>query len=300
MNEDALRERLHDLAPRPGEVDPTAIDPAAIIRSGRHRRRGRLAAVGVAAAVVASGIAVPLYVTGTSSTTTYLSVAGGLPGIPTAGELTVDGMLARACGGIAPLSVLTAPGGAENAGTPEAAALRRVIAQDPSTGYAPPSPHNWVLVAEHGGTVTFAQRTGAVGFDAVIVIRKNKNGGYSYDRYGTGGCGPLGYADGSSVKNLGEYTVAGDVLTIHYVGGTYPPGTCNSGPPTMHVFEHPTTVDLLAVLPPSKDSSTGCNLVGQLKTITVHLTAPLANRTVRGIGFVPPQVLKPGTSPFPP
>lgn len=290
MNDDALRARLHELTPKSGEIDPTTIEPGAIIRSGHRRRLSRMVATGMATVIVAAGIAVPVIVTSRMSST-RVSVVSGVPGIPTASELNVDGMPARACGGIAPLSVLTQPGGAENADTPEAASLRNIIAHDPTGGMAPETSHDWVLLAESDGKVTFGQRTGPVGMGAIVTLAEH-DGTYTFSQ--SGGCGPVGYADGSSIQDLEAYSVHGKSLTIRYTGGIYPAGICNSGPPTVHVFQHAETVDVLAVLPPPKPPAdgSGCSLVGRTKALTVYLAAPLGHRTLRDIGYVPAVALR--------
>lgn len=290
MNDEELAALLHSLGPRAGEVRPEAVDPVVIVRSGRRRRAGRFAAITAAVAVVAVAIAVPVTTLG-SRPTPRAVVTVGVPGIPTADELTVDGMPPLACGGVAPLSVLTASGDAETANTPEAAGLRDIIAHDGTGGESPQHPGRWVLLAEHDGKAYFGQREGAVGINATVTLQ-DKAGVWGF--YQSGGCGPVGYADGSRTEALDTYTVAGNTLTIRYVGGDPSEGDCYSGPLTMHVHEHAATVDVLAVLPTPRPlpHKTACSLVGYPKYVTVQLAAPLGSRSVRNIGYVPPWTLQ--------
>ena len=64
-------------------------------------------------------------------------------------EITVDGMAPRACGGVAPIDVLAAEPGAEDADTAEAAGLRDAFRDDPTGGTSPQRPLGWVRMSEY-------------------------------------------------------------------------------------------------------------------------------------------------------
>lgn len=98
MNDDDLRARLAGLAPSPEEVNPAAVDPVAIARTGRRRRLRRGAVTGAAVAVVAAAVAVPLATTGSSTPAHVSVVASGSAGTTpatTVGDCTLSQLRIR-------------------------------------------------------------------------------------------------------------------------------------------------------------------------------------------------------------
>jgi len=261
-------------------VPMLSVDPADIEAVGRRRRRHRRAAAGAAALSVTA--VVILLSGGPGSRHQVLNAAA--PGLDQASvdERAVDGLPALACGGLAPLSALAARPGAETANTPEARGLRQVI-DDPTGGQSPQRPHDWVLLQRQGDRVTFGQRQGPVGVGTTVTLQRN---GDRYVFSGSSGCGPVGYADGRSGMYLGTWTDRGDHLVIDYIGGS-----CDPGPPSVHVHERASSVDVLVLTPKPQRPATACSGVGTFEHVDVALREPLGGRVVRNIAYLPAKTL---------
>lgn len=109
-------------------------------------------------------------------------------------------------------------------------------------------------------------------------------------------CGPAMYADGRSAENFeGSYVDRGDHLDIPYIVDTHQCGFV--GAPVMKVYENATSVDILrltalpapVVTPKPGEIATGCTDSAQSGVLHVPLRSPLAGRTVRNIGYLPPR-----------
>ncbi len=253
-------------------------------RPGRFGRgaglaAGLLLAVGALVCAVAfAGIVSPLLPDHTSSSAP--------PGVPS--YLAVRGMPPLACGD-APLSALTAEGGAETADTPEAAGLRDVIAHDPTGGMSPKTPHNWVLLRHQGTEVDFGQREGLIGIRATVSLRQQ---GSRYVWSGSGGCGPIGYDDGTTAVSSGSYTNMGDHLDV-----TYAAGACGALASAVNVAESATEVDVLIALPPRPVAGPDCTAEGLHGVhISVPLSQPLAGRQVMDGSSYPASPMQPAGS----
>ncbi len=278
MDNEDLRERLAAL-PAPPSI---GIDPGSIARAGRRRRRrhrvvgGALGSTAVAAAVLTVSLSAAL-----SRSSARLDASLSSPGDPAATSLLVlDGQQPLACG-IASVSALSARGGDEKAGTPEAAALREVFAHDPTRGESPQTADNWVLLARQGDSVTFGQRQGAIGLGDTVTETKAASGRWAMS--GSGGCGPLGWADGRAAAVLSSYAVdaAGDSLTLPYDA----PSSCAAGDPQVRVAETNASVSVLVIPAPPRPGL--CGGGGRDHPITVHLTNPLGARPVLDVGRLP-------------
>lgn len=197
--------------------------------------------------------------------------------------MTIDGMAPRACGGLAPLEVLAARPGAENADTAQARALRAVIAHDPTAGQSPQRPTGWVLLRENSaGQVTFGQRTGQVGIGATVDLQRHAS---EYAWAGSGGCGPVAYPDGRAAVRADSYTSHSQKMQVHYSGGG-----CSSSPVSLTVRETPDFVDVLLVQPAAQ-GNTWCAGEATMETATASLQQPLGTRKVRDLSNLPPQHL---------
>jgi hypothetical protein len=259
----------------PGSAD--RIDPYRIAARGR-KQRGRRRALVTSTAIVVVALGVGAVHAATSVRPQPIGQSDGVSPI-----LTFNGMAPLACGGLAPLSALSAPGGAENANTPEAKALRYGFAHDPTGGESPQTPHGWVLLARRGDQVTFGQREGRVGIGATVnVVRKGN--GYIWD--GSGGCGPIGYTDGQTAMRMETFDDGNRYLTLRYMGGR-----CDTRMPALRVRESKTRIDVLVVGPKPIPATQVCADVGVDKTIQVPLLSPRDGRTVYDNSYFPALVL---------
>lgn len=254
-----------------------------------HSRRTTASWLGVAVATLAAVAAVALSGSSAPGAVSRLSAAGPAGGgrIDPAevAERTVDGLPPLACAGQGPLEALAADPGAELLDTPEAAGLRDVIATDPTQGMSPQTPHNWVLLGRKGDVVSFGQRSGVIGIGATVSVERH---GDRYTFAGSGGCGPVGYADGRAPLGLGPYADRGGHLRFSYTGGA-----CDAPQgPRVVVHESSQRVDVLAFQPREVLApGTVCLGVGLLKTLDVPIAQPLAGRQVRDLAFLPAAVL---------
>lgn len=190
--------------------------------------------------------------------------------------LTVDGMEPRACG-VAPMSALTAQPGAEDEDSPEAAALREVL-RTGIAGMSFPPQDGYVALDRTPEQVTFGRREGEVGIGAVVTVRR-QDGAWGFG--GSGGCGPIGWADGRRAAKVDTYTARPGSLVLHWTGGT-----CDDGAaPVVRVSEDGDVVSVLLVPPPR---STGdCDDAGTSESTPVALEAPVGDRRVQNVGFLP-------------
>jgi hypothetical protein len=260
-------------------VPELLVDPTRIAEVGRRRRRHRRAAAGGAVAALSAFASVIVLATGPGAPPQVLVPAG--PGLDQASidERTVDGLPALACGGLAALSALTATPGAETADTPEARGLRKVITDDPSGGASTQTPHGWVLLQRNGDQVTYGQRQGRVGLGAIVTVQRRD------DRYvfgSSGGCGPVGYADGRTGMPLDTWSDRGDHLVINYGGDS-----CDLRHPSVHVHETAASVDVLVVTPKPLQRTSACGGVGLSAHLDVPLLRPVGGRLVRNIAYLP-------------
>ena len=113
--------------------------------------------------------------------------------------------------------------------------------------------------------------------------RKRRN--WAWD--GSGGCGPIGYADGRTALDLGTYSVRGRQLSV----ADSDAGTCDRRLPSEHVSETARFVDLLVVSPKPRRHPRPC--VGEGVSLTLHTTlrSTVGDRTVRNIGYLPTRIL---------
>ncbi len=104
----------------------------------------------------------------------------------------------------------------------------------------------------------------------------------------SGGCGPLGYRDGSAAVPMSYYAVRGNEIVLHYEGGS-----CPRGQISLRQQETATQVRVLAVLgpPPPAAAGTACGGVGLNSTLTAVLLRPLGTRTVVDASRSPSQVV---------
>lgn len=223
-------------------------------------------------------------------------VAGGCAAAPKPiayPDLVVDGMPPLACGGIASMSTLSAPSGAENDNTPEAAELRVLIKTGIAGGEYQPPATNWTVLARTADTVTFGHREGPIGIGDTITVQR-KGAGYTFA--GSGGCGPVGYRDGRQAQNIDSYQVVKGGLEIQWLGGECLGETSPPSRPTLKAIETPTTVAVLLVPALGKPLPAGtfCAGVGRIMHATVALQAPLGRRSVSDAGYVPRHPLSPG------
>ena len=252
-------------------------------------RRTTAGLLGVAVATLGAGAAVTLAGSSAPGPASLLSAAGTTDGerIDPAevAERTVDGMPPLACGGQGPIESLAAEPGAELLDTPEAAGLRDVIATDPTGGMSPQTPHDWVLLGRKDDVVFFGQRSGVIGIGATVGVQRH---GDRYTFAGSGGCGPVGYADGRAPVVLGPFEDRGAHLRITYTGGA-----CDAPQgPRVVVHESSQRVDVLAFQPPEVlEPGTGCVGVGIFRTLDVPIAQPLAGRQVRDLAYLPAAVL---------
>ena len=135
-------------------------------------------------------------------------------------------MTPLACGGAGPLSAYSATPGAEREHTPEAAELRHLIATGIGGGEYKPPKTGWVVVGRTATAVTFGRRVGTVGIDDTIVVKRDATGGYTFAT--SGGCGPIGYANGRQAALVYGYRVRNGKLSVEWNGDT-----CSDGSPPL-------------------------------------------------------------------
>lgn len=210
-----------------------------------------------------------------------VQAAGAGPGVDPAvvAELTVDGMQPLACG-FAPIDVVAAEPGVENADTAESRALREVIAST-ERSMSPQDGRDWVEMWRGENLVEYGRRTGVVGISSVLGVEKGPDG---YTFGGSFGCGPVGYRDGRAADRAEVYVDRGGSLEVPYDGGS-----CDTRPDEVRVHETDEYVDLLLLRPPPLLE--GCVGVGMGRSVIAVLARPVAGRTVRNVGYVPAQVM---------
>lgn len=260
---------------------PTAMtppEPTKLAKLGRQRRIWRRS-VAAGSLLVAAAIVTTLVLLPQANDRAELHVAASASPTP-AGPLVFQGMQPLACG-VGPLSVLSATPGAERANTPEAAALRQIL----STGIAGevfPPKTGWVVLARKADKVIFGHREGRIGIGDVVTVRRV---GTRYEFYGSGRCGPIGYANGRQATNLDGYRVRDGKLTVLWTGGT-----CGDGsPPDTRVTETAHSISVLLVPPPDKPlpANTACAGSGTHEETAVPLASPVGNKSVEDAGYFP-------------
>ncbi len=276
-----LKAQLRRLEPPPGMSGP---DVTLLAATARRRRDGRRLAVFTGVAAVAATIAVVLLPKGADDRN-EITVRPPTPTPAAASDpRSIDGLVPLACGGAGPLSAMSAAPGAERANTPEAAELRRLITQTIAGGMYRPPKTNWVVVGRTHDTVTFGHREGTVGIGDTIVV-KRAGAGYTFAT--SGGCGSIGYSNGRAAELVYGYRSVGTELTLMWTGGWCGPGA--EPRPSVKVLETKTTIQVLLVqaLAPPVPPGTFCAGISRNVTTTVSLRAPVGDRKVINIGYIP-------------
>ncbi len=91
------------------------------------------------------------------------------------------------CGGlIVPAATVALPGGAERGPTPESAALRAFLADNPFAGMGSVGGTNWLQLGASDDLLVFGQRRGRLGVGPVVTLTRDGSG---WTPTALGGCG---------------------------------------------------------------------------------------------------------------
>lgn len=291
MTDDRRESRLHeDLVALADQARVPPLDVLGLERRARGRVRRRQLGVLAAVLLVATPVGVGAWQASTAQDRTQVLTSGlagagpsqrpGPAGLPFT-TLSVNGVEPTACGTDAPLSVYTAKPGAEKADTPEAAALRAVL-RTGIAGMSFPPKDNWVEITRTADEVSYGHRTGAVGIDDFVSVKRT-NGVWSFG--GSAGCGPLGYGP-TMADGIYRWAEQGNELVLSWTGGT-----CGYGSNGADVRTQETATEVRVVLvprpPPPSSEDVACGGVGTDESVRVTLAAPVGNRKVVNVGFVP-------------
>ena len=287
-----LIERLRSVAAPATLQLPAA---AQIAEQGCRRRRVRRM-LSAGSLVAVSGVIVVSVILNLPSTTgkpARLRVETTPTAPPADPSRTINGMTPLACGGAGPLSAYSATPGAEREHTPEAAELRHLIATGIGGGEYKPPKTGWVVVGRTATAVTFGRRVGAVGIDDTIVVKRDATGGYTFAT--SGGCGPIGYANGRQAALVYGYRVRNGKLSVEWNGDT-----CSDGsPPLVKTTETTKVITVLLLAPPPRRLPTNefCAGAGRVEWTEVPLTSPVGNRKIVNVGYLPtlPVIRAPGS-----
>ncbi len=291
-SDEHLLERLRSIAAPAILQLPSA---AQIAEHGRRRRRvRRMLSAGslvAATAVVATSVIVNLHATPEKPARLRVETSPSPP--PADPSRTINGMTPLACGGAGPLSALSATPGAEREQTPEALELRHLIATGIGGGEYKPPKAGWVVVGRTASAVTFGRRVGEVGIDDIIVVKRDGTGGYTFAS--SGGCGPIGYANGRQAALVYGYRVREGRLSVEWAGDT-----CSDGsPPLVKATETTSVITVLLLPPPPKrlPPNEFCAGAGRAEWTDVPLTSPAGNRKIVDVGYLPalPIIRAPGS-----
>lgn len=291
MTEDPRESRLHeDLVALADQARVPPLDVLGLERQARGRVRRRQLGVLAAVLLVATPVGVGAWQASTAQDRSQVLTSGpagagpsqppGPANLPFS-TLSVNGVEPTACGTDAPLSVYTAKPGAEKADTPEAAALRAVLKAG-IAGMSFPPKDNWVEITRTADEVSYGHRTGAVGIDSFVSVKRT-DGTWGFG--GSAGCGPLGY--GLTTANfISPWTEKGNELTLHWGGGS-----CGFGSNGADARAEETATEVRVVVVPRPpvplEGGVFCAGVGTDESSTVTLAAPVGNRKVVNVGFVP-------------